>query len=318
MSAAHGYWGIDVAKDTLELAEFEAGGQGQVTNDSVGIAALLKRMTDAPPQLIVLEATGGYEQEVVWALGTAGLPVVVVNPRQVREFARATGQLAKTDRLDAEVLARFAATVRPEPRPLPDAAALELEAYLTRRRQLRDMLTMEQQRLALVRPREVRQSLRKHIAYLQRELRSTESDLNQLIKGSTLWREADDLLQSVPGIGPTTAQTLIALLPELGTLGRRAIAKLVGVAPLSQESGRFRGARRTWGGRASVRRTLYMAALVGTRWNPVIRSFYQRLIATGKAKKVALTACMRKLLTLLNVILKTKRPWQPMLVTTGA
>jgi len=318
MSAAHGYWGIDVAKDTLELAEFEASEQGQVTNDSAGIAALLNRLTEAPPQLIVLEATGGYEQEVVWALGTAGLPVVVVNPRQVREFARATGQLAKTDRLDAKVLARFAATVRPDPRPLPDAAALELEAYLTRRRQLRDMLTMEQQRLALVRPREVRQSLRKHIAYLQRELRSTESDLSQLIKGSPLWREADDLLQSVPGIGPTTAQTLIALLPELGTLGRRAIAKLVGVAPLNQESGRLRGARRTWGGRAPVRRTLYMAALVGTRWNPVIRAFYQRLIAAGKARKVALTACMRKLLTILNVILKTKRPWQPTMASTSA
>jgi transposase len=318
MTATHGYWGIDVAKDTLDLAEAATARPWQVTNDSAGIAAVVKELSASPPQLIVLEATGGYEQEVVWALGAAGLPVVVVNPRQVREFARATGQLAKTDRLDARVLARFAATVRPEPRPLPDAAALELEAYLTRRRQLRDMLTMEQQRLASVRPREVRQSLRKHIAYLQRELHSTESDLGQLIKRSPLWREADDLLQSVPGIGPTTAQTLIALLPELGTLGRRAIAKLVGVAPLNHDSGRFRGTRRTWGGRATVRRTMYMAALVATRWNPVIRAFYRRLIAAGKAKKVALTACMRKLLTILNVILKTKRPWQPLLVTTGA
>lgn len=318
MTAAHGFWGIDVAKDTLDVAEFDSQRHWQVANDSAGIAAVVKEMAGTRPQLIVLEATGGYEQEVVWALGVAGLAVVVVNPRQVREFARATGQLAKTDRLDAHVLARFAATVRPEARPLPDAAALELEAYLTRRRQLRDMLTMEQQRLASVRPREVRQSLRKHIAYLQRELRSTESDLSELIKRSPLWRETDDLLQSVPGIGPTTAQTLIALLPELGTLGRRAIAKLVGVAPLNHDSGRFRGTRRTWGGRATVRRTMYMAALVATRWNPVIATFYRRLIAAGKAKKVALTACMRKLLTILNVILKTKRPWQPMLVTTGA
>jgi transposase len=318
MAAAHGYWGIDVAKDTLELAEFGVPGTGQMTNDGAGIGELVTRLRAVAPALIVLEATGGYEKEVVWALGAARLPVVVVNPRQVREFARATGQLAKTDRLDAHVLARFAATVRPASRPLADAAALELEAYLTRRRQLRDMLTMEQQRLALVRAREVRQSLRKHIAYLERELRSTESDLSQLIKHSPLWRETDDLLQSVPGIGPTTAQTLIALLPELGTLGRRAIAKLVGVAPLNHDSGRFRGTRRTWGGRASVRRTLYMSALVATRWNPVIRAFYRRLLAAGKAQKVALTACMRKLLTILNVILKTKRPWQPMQVTTGA
>lgn len=310
--------GIDVAKGQLDVAVEGQAGVEQVANEDRGIARLVQRWQSAPPTLVVVEATGGYELGVVGALGAAAIPVVVVNPRQVRDFARATGQLAKTDRIDAQVLARFAARVRPAVRPLATETQLALDAVVSRRRQLREMLTAEQTRLALPGPRAVRQSLRKHIAYLEREVHATDQDLGELIKASPVWREADDLLQSVPGVGDVTARTLIAGLPELGTLDRRAIAKLVGVAPLNHDSGQHRGRRTTWGGRADIRHVLYMAALVAARRNPVIRAFYQRLRAAGKPAKVALVACMRKLLTILNTILKTKRPWQPTSAPTSA
>lgn len=310
--------GIDVSKAQLDVAvDGERAGQ-QVLNDERGIGGLVRQWQATPPTLVVVEATGGYELALVGALGAAGIPVVVVNPRQVRDFARATGQLAKTDRIDAQVLARFAARVRPTVRPLAPETQADLDALVSRRRQLREMLTAEQTRLAMPSVRSVRQSLRKHIAYLERELHATNHDLGELIKASPVWREADDLLQSVPGVGDITARTLIAALPELGTLDRRAIAKLVGVAPLNHDSGKHHGQRRIWGGRSDIRHVLYMAALVATRRNPVIRAFYLRLRAAGKPAKVALVACMRKLLSILNCILKTKRPWQPIPAPTSA
>ncbi|MGH7710734.1 MAG: IS110 family transposase, partial [Gemmatimonadaceae bacterium] len=240
-----------------------------------------------------------------------------VNPRQVRDFAKATGQLAKTDQLDAHLLARFAADVRPAVRPLADTTQHALDAVVSRRRQLVDMRTAERTRLLLARPPAVRRSLTRHITYLTRELRGTERELSAVIHASSVWREADDLLQSVPGVATTTSRTLLAALPELGTLGRRAIAKLVGVAPLNRDSGIYRGRRVIWGGRADVRHVLYMAALVAKRCNPAIRSFAQRLLSSGKAIKLVLVACMRKLLTILNTILKTKQPWQPPIPATA-
>jgi len=260
----------------------------------------------------VLEATGGYELLCVAALAGAGLPVVVVNPRQVRDFARATGQLAKTDAIDADILALFAERVRPAVRALPDTAAQELEAVLARRRQLLDMLQAERNRLGQVFGRgklPVKKSLKAHIAFLERELRLTNSTLGDLVRQSPGWRERDDLLQSVPAVGPVLSQTLIADLPELGQLSRRAIAKLVGIAPLSRDSGTLRGRRFVQGGRAPVRAVLYMAALVATKRNAVIRAFYQRLVQAGKPKKLALVACMRKLLTILNTMVRTGNRW---------
>ncbi len=238
--------------------------------------------------------------------------MVVVNPRQVRDFAKATGQLAKTDRIDADVLARFADVVRPAVRPLVDDAAQELDALLTRRRQLLEMLQAERNRTGQVfgkGKRLVKKSLKAHISYLERELRITDTDLGAMIKASPVWRERDELLQSVPGVGPVLSRTLLADLPELGQLSRRQIAKLVGVAPLSRDSGTLRGRRFVQGGRATVRAVLYMAALVATKRNAVIRAFYRRLVAAGKPKKLALVACMRKLLTILNAMVRTSQPW---------
>jgi transposase len=261
------------------------------------------------PTLIVLEATGGMEIPLTSALATAGLPVVVVNPRQVRDFAKASGHLAKTDALDAQVLAQFAEVMRPQPRPLPDAEARALAALLTRRRQLVEMLTAEKNRL-LSAPSPIRTRLRTHITWLERELQSTNTALAEAIRQSPVWREKDELLRSVPGVGPVLTSTLLASLPELGTLTHKQIAALVGVAPLNRDSGTLRGRRTVWGGRAQVRAVLYMGAIVAARFNPVIRVFYQRLQRAGKAKKVALTACMRKLLTILNAMLKHRMPWR--------
>ena len=283
-----------------------------VGNDERGVRTLVERLRAVAPALIVLEATGGYELLGVAALAAAALPVVVVNPRQVRDFAKATGQLAKTDRIDADILARFAEVVRPAVRPLADDAAQELEALLTRRRQLLDMLQAERNRTGQLfgkGKRLVKKSLTAHISYLERELRITDTDLGAMIKASPVWREKDELLRSVPGVGPVLSRTLLADLPELGRLSRRAIAKLVGVAPLSRDSGTMRGRRFVQGGRATVRAVLYMAALVATKRNAVIRAFYLRLVAAGKPKKLALVACMRKLLTILNVMVRTAKPW---------
>jgi transposase len=310
--------GIDVAKAALVVATRPSGERWTVANDETGIRQLVERLRPLGPELIVLEATGGYELLGVAALAAAGLPVVVVNPRQVRDFAKATGQLAKTDGLDADLLALFGERVHPQVRPLPDAEAHELDALLTRRRQLLEMLQAERNRLGQVfnRGKPVMKSLTAHITFLERALKTTDTDLGDHVRRSPAWREKDELLQSVPGIGRVVSFTLLAELPELGRLSRREIAKLVGVAPLSRDSGTLRGRRFVHGGRASVRAALYMGALVATRRNTVIQSFYQRLLRAGKPKKLALVACMRKLLTILNTMVRTQRPWCPEFGTT--
>jgi transposase len=269
---------------------------------------VVERLRALPVALIVLEATGGLELPLIGALVAAGLPVVVANPRQVRDFAKATGRLAKTDLLDAQILAHFADVIRPVPRTLPDEQMQALAALLARRRQLIEMLTAEKNRLGSA-PHLVHKRLNAHITWLEREVTQAERVLAHAIGESPIWREKDDLLRTVPGVGPGLARTLIVDLPELGALSRKQIAALVGVAPLNRDSGTLRGRRIVWGGRAHVRAALYMAALVGSRCNPVIRSFYQRLCDAGKAKKVALTACMRKLLTILNAMMKHRTRW---------
>jgi transposase len=288
-----------------------------VAHTDAGMTHLVTQLRDVRPTLVVLEATGGLEAPLVAALASAHLPVVQVNPRQIRDFARATGCLAKTDALDAQVLARFAATVRPPLRPLPDEATRALEALVLRRRQLLEMLTAEQNRLGTAtasrQPARLHRQLREHIRWLQRQLGDLDTDLRATIRTTPVWRAQDDLLQSVPGVGPVLSATLLATVPELGTLDRKQIAALVGVAPFNRDSGRFRGARSTWGGRAPARATLYMGALVAARHNPTIRALYARLVAAGKPKKVALVACMRKLIVLLNAIIRTSTPWDPSL-----
>ena len=303
------YVGIDVAKANLDVAEGSTGAIWRVANDEVGIAEALRRLEVLAPALVVLEATGGYEAPVAAALGAAGLPVAVVNPRQVRDFAKSTGKLAKTDALDARILALFGERMRPAVRPLPDAQAQELSGLLTRRRQLIAMLTAEKNRLGRALPR-VRPGLAAHIAWLEKQVAELNQELGDALRQSPLWREQEDLLRSAPGVGPVLTLTLVAEVPELGTLNRRQIAALVGIAPLNRDSGTFRGKRVVWGGRAPVRAALYMATLVATRFNPVIRVFYQRLLAAAKPKKVALVACMRKLLTILNAMIKHRTPWQ--------
>lgn len=310
MDAAAVYLGLDIAKAHLDLAE---AGQATVTryaNDPAGIAALVTRVQARAPRLLVCEATGGYERAVVAALAAAGLPVVVVNPRQVRQFAQALGRLAKTDRLDAHVLAQFAARVQPAVRPLPDAQTRALQAWLERRRQLVAMRTAERQRLKQAAP-ELRPGLEQHLAYLREEVARVDRELDRLIAASPLWRVRERLLRSVPGVGPGLTRTLLAALPELGRLNRKEIAALVGVAPFNRDSGHLRGRRAIWGGRAGVRAVLYMATVAATRFNPAIRAFYQRLLAAGKPTKVALTACMRKLLVTLNSLLRTGTAWDP-------
>jgi transposase len=312
MTRVQVFVGIDVSKAQLDVA-LRPEGRFAAPNTEVGIAQVLTRLQAVSPTLVVLEATGGLEIPLTGALAAAGMPVVVVNPRQVRDFAKATGKLAKTDALDAQTLAHFAEVMRPEPRPLPDEQTQTLAALLTRRRQLVEMLTAEKNRLASART-PVRKSLRTHITWLERELSHTDRDLAHAIRESPVWREKEELLQSTPGVGPVVTTTLLANLPELGTLTAKQIAALVGVAPFNRDSGTLRGKRTVWGGRAQVRAVLYMGTLVATRFNPVIRAFYQRLCAAGKPKKVALTACMRKLLIILNAMLKHRTPWRPELV----
>jgi transposase len=302
------YIGIDVAKARLDVAVRPSGEQWVSGTDGASLDELVGRLQTLRPELIVLEATGGREGPTVAALAAAGLPVAVVNPRQVRDFARAVGQLAKTDVLDAQVLAHFAQVIHPTPRPLPDAQAQELAALLARRRQLIQMLTAERQRLDTA-LRAVQPHIQRHLAWLEAELADLDHTLSEQVQASPVWREREQLLRSVPGVGPTTALTLVAELPELGRLDRKAIAALVGVAPLSCESGAWRGRRIVWGGRARVRTALYMATLVASRFNPTIAAFYARLCAAGKPKKVALTACMHKLLTILNAIVRRGTPW---------
>lgn len=310
MTATPCYVGLDISKAHIDVSVRPTDERWRTTQTDEGRAQLVTRLVALTPALVVVEATGGYETAIVTALAVAQVPVVAVNPRQVRHFAKAIGQLAKTDALDATVLALFAERVRPAVRPLPDDAQHELVALLTRRRQLLEMLTAERNRAALAR-RSVRRSIQEHIRWLERRVHETDGDLTTTIQASPLWRAQEDLLRSVPGIGPVTARMLIALLPELGALSRREIASLVGVAPLNRDSGQQRGRRATWGGRATVRAPLYMATVVATRRNPVIRAFYQRLRSVGKPPLVALVAAMRKLLTILNAMVKHQTPWQP-------
>jgi transposase len=301
--------GIDVAKAQLDIAVRPSGERWAVLNDANGVTTLVDWLQALHPTLIVLEATGGLERLVTSALATAGLPVVVVNPRQARAFARAPGQVAKTDALDARALAHFADVIRPTPRPLPDAQTQELRALLGRRQQLMSMRTAEQNRLTGTSGR-LQTDIEAHITWLNARLAMLDNDLETVLRGSPLWRENDDLLQSAPGIGPVCARTLLLELPELGPLTRQQIAALVGGAPLNCDSGTLRGRRTIWGGRAHVRTVLYMGTLVATRYNPRIKAFYERLLAAGKVKKVALTACMHKFLTILNAMLKHRTPWQ--------
>jgi transposase len=311
-TSAAQFVGIDVSKSQLDVAVRPRGETWTVAHDEAGLSALVARLRTLAPALIVVEATGGWEVTLVGALAAALLPVAVVNPRQVRDFARSTGTLAKTDRLDAQSLAHFADALRPQPRPLPNAQAQELSALLQRRRQLVEMLTAEKNRLPLA-ARRIRPQLQAHIAWLQRQISQFDDDLRELVRSSPLWRDKEDLLRSAPGVGPVLATTLVAALPELGTLTRQQIAALVGVAPLNRDSGTLRGRRTVWGGRAQVRTVLYMSTLVAVRHNPVLAAFYQRLRAAGKAPKLALTACMRKLLTVLNAMLKHHTRWAPVM-----
>jgi transposase len=307
--------GIDVSKATLDVFVQPRGIRWQVPNAQPTVEALIEQIAAIAPERIVLEASGGYETLVVAALAGRELPVVVVNPRQVRDFARATGQLAKTDAIDAQVLARFGEAIRPDLRPLPDATARAVHALVSRRRQLLEMLTAEQNRLvnAAVHdaPEALREQLGEHIDWLRRQLAEVDDELHRQLQDSPLWRERENLLLGIKGIGPVTSMMLLSHLPELGHINRRAIAKLVGVAPLNDDSGTLHGRRRIWGGRAEVRAVLYMATLSATRSNPAIRAFYVRLRAAGKPGKVALVACMRKLLLLCNSILRSTSPWRP-------
>jgi len=302
--------GIDVAKDELAVHIHPTAEAFSVPYDEVGLARLLARMRELAPTLVVCEATGGYETSLAAALASVGLPLAIVNPRQVRDLARALGQLAKTDTVDARIIALFADKVRPAAQPLADETARRLGELVTRRRQLLEILTGESNRRPLVQDRTVQRRLDAHIAWLRREIRDLETDLTSTIRGSALWRETDDLLRSVPGVGPITSASLIAELPELGQLGRRQIAALAGLAPINRDSGQWRGRRCIGGGRRVVRSALYMATVVAVRYNPVLAAPYARLRAAGRPSKVALTAAMRKLLTILNAMLRDRRSWQ--------
>lgn len=302
--------GIDVSKATLDVAVLPEERHWQIEREEAAIASLVDELRKHSPRLIVLEATGGLEALLTAALATAALPVVVINPRQARDFARASGTLAKTDVIDAGMLARLGQTLKPVVRPLKDEETQRLTALLTRRRQILDMLTMEKNRLHTA-SKAVRRDITAHITWLTKRLKDVDGDLQAAIETTDFWRLKDEIIRSVPGAGRVLSVTLLASLPELGTLNRRQIAALVGVAPFNCDSGTMRGSRHVWGGRAAVRAVLYMATITAIRCNPDIRAFHTRLRAAGKKPKVAITACMRKLLTILNSMLRTNTPWQP-------
>jgi transposase len=308
--------GIDVSKKYLDVSCRPGNESYRVSNDEKGVAELAQRFASKAPTLVVLEATGGYEALCAAGLAVSKLPVVVVNPRQVRDFAKATGKLAKTDALDAAVLAHYADAVRPEVRALKDEETQQLSEIVGRRSQLIDMLTAETNRMYGCRVVAVRKLIYEHVKWLRHQLKDIDTDLDTKIKESPVWHEKDELLQSVPGVGRVLVRTLVAELPELGTLSSKEIAALVGVAPLNRDSGTMRGKRRIWGGRAAVRRVLYMVAVAAVRCNPTIRAFYDRLVEAGKAKKVALVACMRKLLITLNAMIREKRFWSLPTIST--
>ena len=308
MEAPDIFIGIDVSKERLDIGTYPSGQCQSVTHDDASIQGLVAQWKELRPRLIVLEATGGFERRISRALVSAELRFTIVNPRHVRNFAKATGQLAKTDRMDALILARYAEAVRPAVRALPDEATQELKALTARRRQIIEMTVAEKNRLGSA-PKAVKKRINIHLRWLEAELARANKDLDQAIRQSPIWKENEDLLQSAPAIGPTVSRTLIAELPELGKLNRKQIAALVGIAPINRDSGKFKGRRSIWGGRSTVRACLYMAALVASRHNPTIHAFYKRLRTTGKCPKVALVACMRKLLTILNAMIKHRTPW---------
>lgn len=308
MSQTLQFIGIDVSKKQLDVAVRPDGKRWSVAYDEKEVSSLVKRLKDFAPSLIVVEATGGLETPLVSALAAECLPVVVCNPRQVRDFAKATGTLAKTDSIDADVLAHFGEAIRPEIRPLKDEQTQALTDLLVRRRQLVDMLTAEKNRLKCS-SQNVKKDIQQHIKWLEKRLKDIEGNLEKLIKKTPIWRMKDEIIQSVPGVGPVMSLALLSGVPELGSLNRHQIAALVGVAPFNRDSGQFKGKRTIWGGRANVRSVLYMSALTAIRCNPVIKSFYNRLIKAGKLPKVAITACMRKLLIILNTMVKNGTTW---------
>lgn len=316
MSNPEIFVGIDVSKASLDAHCRPDNSAFRCPNDEPGIAELAGRLAALAPALVVLEATGGFEVPAAAALAARGLRVAVINPRQARDFARATGRLAKNDRIDAGVLAHFAEAVKPQPRPLPDAEVVALDALLARRRQLLDMLTMENNRLGACREDAVRQDLEAHVAWLLERLNASEKALKEAIQASPVWREKEDLLRSVPGLGPVSSRTLLAAMPELGSLSGKQAAALAGLAPFDDDSGTRRGTRHVRGGRACVRSVLYMAALSAARFNPVFREFKQRLVNAGKKAKVVLVAVARKLVVLANAVLRDRKPWQPELSAT--
>jgi transposase len=302
------YVGIDVSKGHLDVARHDENGVWRVENDDKGIDELVARLAEIGPELVVLEATGGFEVAAAAALAAQELPVVIANPRQARDFAKSTGQLAKTDTIDARGLALFAERVRPQVRDLPSEEARALGALVSRRRQIIDMITAEKNRLGFALG-PVQKGIKKHIRWLERQLADVDSDLDSMIRSTPIWAAKSDLLQSVPGVGPNLSRILIAELPELGQLSHKQIASLVGVAPYSRDSGVLRGKRMIWGGRAPVRSALFLSVWSAAKWNPAIRIFYNRLRAKGKPAKVAQVACMRKLLTILNAMVRDDRPW---------
>ena len=303
------YIGVDISKSTLSVGVYPTNEYWEVANNEAGVARLVERLTDSGVERIVLEATGGWERLAVGSLMAAALPVVVINPRQVRDFAKALGKLAKTDKLDALVLARFAAVIQPDVREMPGELQRKLQTSLARRRQLVEMTTQEKERLATT-AATTKLEIREHIAYLQQCIRRYDDELGSLLCSTPAWRVQDQQLRAVTGVGPVTSSTLIGNLPELGQLSKGEIGALVGVAPLNCDSGKFQGQRRIWGGRAHVRAALFMATRAAVRWNPTIRAFYQRLIAVGKPPKVAMVACMRKLLVILNAMVRDNTPWR--------
>ena len=305
--------GIDISKDWLEVAAVPDGKSFRLRHDAAGISELVKKMKQLAPVRIIVEATGGYEACLAASLADAALPVCVVNPRQTRDFAKATGELAKTDRVDARILAEFGAKLCPPLRPVPDTTTRQLRETLDRRRQLTHMLIAEKNRLPMASAKPVVRSIKRCIRLLERELEKIESDLENELRDHPAWQADVDLLTTTPGVGQLTAAHLTVLLPELGSLKARQISKLVGVAPLSRDSGTKHGTRHIWGGRSQVRTLLYMPTLVATRYNPVIAAMYQRLLAAGKPKKVAIVACMRKLLVILNAMARDRTPWDPQL-----
>lgn len=304
------YVGVDVCKERLDVGVWRSGETFGESNDAKGIVRLAKALAKAKPKIVVLESTGRLEVPLALELGERGVPYRIVNPRQVRDFARAMGLLAKTDRIDALVLARWAESAKVEPKPLPDAEHRELRALVMRRLQLIESKVAEENRLRGETVPQVRKSVKSSIVWLTRQIKQLDTDLDRTIKGSSTFSEQSELIQSVPGVGSNTANMIQGCLPELGSLNRRGIAALVGVAPLNRDSGKSRGRRFCWGGRAEVRAALYMAALVASRHNPVIRAIYLRLRAKGKKAKIALVACMRKLLVILNAMVRDQAPWR--------